>query len=117
MNKLFILICTILLFVSCAYDKEDLLYPGAAFDCNLSPSKFNTDIKPIMLASCATAGCHNVADAAAGVVLETYDQVNAFADRINQRAVVEKTMPVAGPLSNTEIDKISCWINQGTPNN
>jgi uncharacterized membrane protein len=106
------------LFSSCYYDKEDLLYPNSnqAVDCATIGAKFAADIQPIINAQCATAGCHN-ASAAGGVTLMTYAQISAAKDRINARAVVQKTMPTSGPLSTTEINKIKCWIDGGALNN
>ena len=100
----------------CYYDKEEILYPAAATDCSTVNATF-TGVKSIITSKCATAGCHNAATAAGGTVLETYDQVKAKADRINQRAIVDKTMPPSTPLSTSEVAILKCWISSGTPNN
>jgi uncharacterized membrane protein len=112
----------VLLFLTivggCYYDKEELLYPGSGkVDCTTASAKFSTDVKPIMQNKCATAGCHNTAGAAGGVILETFAQISGKAARINQRCVVEKTMPPAAPLTPSEIASLKCWIDSGAPNN
>ena len=102
--------------VGCYYDKEELLYPSTAIDCTSVNATF-TSVKSIIAAKCATAGCHNAASSAGGAVLETYDQIKAKADRINQRAVIDKTMPSDKPLSANEMAALKCWLSSGTPNN
>jgi uncharacterized membrane protein len=101
---------------SCYYDKEDLLY-GSNVDCSSVDSKFSTAINPLMQSKCAYSGCHDAGTAEAGVVLENHTQVAATAGRINQRCIIEKTMPPGSPLTSTEIAALQCWINAGSPNN
>lgn len=113
---LFFFIVLIFLGEGCYYDKEELLYPATATDCSTVNATF-TSVKSIITSKCATAGCHNAATGAGGTILETYDQVKAKADRINQRAIVDKTMPPSAPLSSGEVAILKCWINSGTPNN
>jgi uncharacterized membrane protein len=101
---------------SCYYDKEDLLY-GSNVDCSTIDSKYSTAISPLMQSKCSYSGCHDAGTAAAGVVLENHTQVAASAGRINQRCIVDKSMPPGTPLSSNEISALQCWINGGTPNN
>jgi uncharacterized membrane protein len=51
------------------------------------------------------------------LVLESYTQVANSAGGINQRCIIEKTMPPSNPLTPNEIAILTCWINAGTPNN
>ncbi len=106
------------LMAGCYYDKEELLYPGSntAVDCSTLSAKFSADVSPIISSQCATTGCHD-ATASGGIVLQTYSQVAAAKDRIQTRALTEKTMPPSGPLTNQQINAIQCWINSGAPNN
>ena len=108
-----------LAFTSCYYDKEELLYPGstAAVDCSTVPATFSTEVLPLFTTRCALSGCHNAASASGGLVLDSYTQANAKKDRINIRAVVEKSMPPTGPLAPAEAAKIKCWIDGGALNN
>lgn len=103
-----------MLTAGCYYDKEELLYPGSSIDCSTVAATY-TKVQAIMTSKCNT--CHSARSAAGGVVLETYDQVKAHADRINQRAIVEKTMPPTTALATEEIAILKCWISSGTPNN
>jgi uncharacterized membrane protein len=100
----------------CYYDKAELLYPGSTVDCATVSATF-VKVQAILKNKCNTAGCHNAGSAAGGTVLETYDQAKAKAARINQRVIVEKTMPPAAALSSEETAIIKCWISSGTPNN
>ena len=100
----------------CYYDKEELLYPGSRVDCSTLSATYSK-VQPILAAKCNTSGCHNARDAAGNTVLETYDQVKAKAGRINQRAIIDKTMPPGGALSAGDIAILQCWIASGTPNN
>ena len=115
------IICTVLsiIFISgCYYDKEDLLYPATgSANCTAIPSKFSVEIKTIMQNKCATSGCHDANTAAGSVTLVTYAQISAAAGRINQRCIIDKTMPPGTPLTNAEISALKCWINSGTPDN
>jgi uncharacterized membrane protein len=103
----------------CYYDKEELLYSGrtAAVNCTTVSAKFAADVKPIISTKCATAGCHNAAGSAGGSILETYAQISAQSARVNQRCVIDKTMPTSGPLSPAEISIIKCWVESGALNN
>jgi uncharacterized membrane protein len=114
----FINLFCIFLFPGCYYDNADSLYPGSnqPVNCATVPAKFGADISPLITAKCATAGCHNTT-AAGGIILQNYTQISAAKNRINVRAVVEKSMPSSGPLSITEINSIKCWIESGAPNN
>ena len=114
-HRLLILI-TLLIFVGCYYDKEELLYPSDTIDCTAVNATF-TSVQPIIAMKCATAACHNAASAAGGTVLETYDQIKAKANRINQRAIIDKTMPSDKPLHANEMAALKCWISSGAPNN
>src|ERR1041384_1803342 len=88
-----------MLTAGCYYDKEELLYPGGSVDCSTVAGTY-TKVQAIMTSRCNT--CHSARSAAGGVVLETYDQVKAKADRINQRAIIEKTMPPTTALTTDE---------------
>jgi uncharacterized membrane protein len=100
----------------CYYDKAELLYPGGTVDCSTVQATFSK-VQSVIANKCNTSGCHNARNAAGGTVLETYDQVKAKAGRINQRAIVEKTMPPGAALSTEDIAILQCWITSGTPNN
>jgi uncharacterized membrane protein len=109
---------SVLMLSGCYYDKEEILYPGSGtVDCTTVPAGFAADVRPLIQSKCAISGCHNAAGASGGVVLENYSQISGKKDRINARAVVERSMPPTGPLTNAEAAKIKCWIDAGGLNN
>jgi uncharacterized membrane protein len=102
----------------CYYDHEETLYhKSATVDCTTINAKFSTDVAPIISGKCATSGCHDAASSAGGTVLTNYAQISAKAARINQRCIIDKTMPPGSPLTTTEVGILQCWINSGAPNN
>lgn len=108
----------VVLATGCYYDKEELLYPGSnqPVDCTTVAAKFNADVLPLITTKCATSNCHD-ASAAGGRIFQTYAQISGAKDRINTRAVVEKSMPQTGPLLPAEVNILKCWIESGAPNN
>ncbi len=88
----------LIVMTGCYYDKEELLYPNSKVDCSTVSGTF-VKVQTIVAGKCNTSGCHNTRDAAGGTVLETYEQIKAKASRINQRAIVERSMPPGAPLS------------------
>lgn len=113
-----LLLCVTVSSSSCYNDKEELLYPGSTTpaDCATVPAKFSADIFPLMSSKCAISGCHD-ATASGGVTFQNYNQINSKKDRINVRAVIEKSMPPTGPLPPGDISKLKCWLDAGAPNN
>jgi hypothetical protein len=74
-----------------------------------------SDIKPIIEANCATSGCH------VGAGLPDFRNsativANASNIRLNTQ---NKTMPPpgSGTLTDEQIQKIACWVNDGALNN
>jgi len=105
-------------FTGCYYDNAELLYGETkVVNCTTISAKFNADVNPIIQTKCATSGCHDAATGSGGAILVTYTQIAALSVRINQRCVVEQTMPETGPLPPAEIAIIKCWIDSGSPNN
>ncbi|MFT3682143.1 MAG: hypothetical protein QM791_17850 [Ferruginibacter sp.] len=115
---LFIMIITAgTLYTSCTYDKQELLEPGPPVGaCDTIPAKFSADINPIIQSRCATYECHDLTNSG-GYTFFEYADVKGALEAIQQQVIVQKTMPQDGPLSQTDIDKIKCWIEDGAPNN
>jgi hypothetical protein len=112
--KLFIILTVFFTFVfSCNKDKT--VEPACTQEYS-----FVQDVNPIILSTCATAGCHNAADAANDMIFESYDAVFqnrvAIQNAIKQQAGVTP-MPIGSQLSSLQIQTISCWIDQGAQNN
>lgn len=115
MSRVIVFCVSILFLSSCYYDNREELYPVDPNACVTDNLVYNGQMDVIFNTSCALSGCH-----VAGVQLldlSTYEGVNANLERIKVRAVIEKTMPQAGPLSTCDQDKISQWIADGALEN
>jgi hypothetical protein len=103
----------VVFFNSCTKDKT------TSFACTEDIS-FASDVQPILINSCATAGCHNSISAANNMIFENYDAVYThrvlIVKSIRHEAGVTP-MPIGPQLSSELIRKISCWVEQGAPNN
>lgn len=92
--------------------------PGAVDSC--ANIKFSVNIKPIIDANCATSGCHTPGGSGPGDFTSFPDislkvQSGAFKARVIDG--VPGFMPATGRLAQADIDKITCWLNAGAPNN
>lgn len=75
--------------------------------------KYSVDIQPLLSARCA--GCHS-----ASPNFAVYADTKAKVDdgTFKNRVITLKDMPLGGPaLSQSELDKIQCWLDKGAPNN
>ncbi len=84
-----------------------------------SPATF-TEVNAIIQERCVT--CHSAAPtddiikvAPNGIAFDSKEMILRMSERINQRAVVTKTMPQANKTGMTEEERavISCWIENG----
>lgn len=118
MSKLkFVCIVSLALLSITACDPEP--DPVGCDDMNMT---YNDDIKELLDMSCAFSGCHD--DNATMTIgsLSTYDNAVAFVGfgRILGAINHDETfsaMPAGGAskLSDCNIDKITNWVNNGTP--
>ncbi len=114
-----LILCIGTFAISCGDDENP--EPGDIDCTGLTPS-FMNDIKPIVDATCALAGCH-VANFNSGDFTD-YDGLKEKVDNgsVNQRVLQDMDMPPSntnGPteLTEEEIRLIHCWIEIGAPNN
>ena len=96
---------------SCYKDKEDLLYPNSR-DCS-NPSvqkgaKF-TAVESIIQSNCVS--CHSANGTSPN--LSTPCTIVDNWSNINNACVVNQTMPQSGPLSSTDQQAITDWVNAG----
>lgn len=107
-----------LVYSSCYYDKEDLLYAGSK--CDTSNIKFSVQITTILNSSCIT--CHGgTAANGGGIKLGTYADVKTYADNGLLLNAVNRSidpMPKGGPrLSDCRIAEIRTWVRNKAPQN
>lgn len=98
--------------------------------CDPNLIYFQTDILPLLNSNCAFSGCHDVASAEDGVILDSYENVMATADvepfnlddseiyEVLVHTDIDERMPPAptAALSQNQIQQIAEWILQGAKN-
>jgi len=115
--KLLAVCAAIFLIQSCAYD--ELPEPVEPGPCD-EPVSYSAQVQPIVNTSCAISGCHNgdLGPDKNWTVFDTFQGKSAeVKDRINRPAGTPGHMPAAGAITPDEIQKITCWVDQGSQNN
>ena len=105
----------------CTFDKAD--FPEGISYCDTADVSFSNDLIPLFESSCATmqgpgTGCHDA-------WIFEHNNVKVYAENgtLEKVVAVEKRMPPPDnsfdipPLTNIEIEMITCWIKQGADNN
>lgn len=113
-GRLIIFLFIAMAFSSCYYDVEEELYPQRN-NCDTTAVTYATKIAPIISQNCALSGCHVAG--AQQPDLSDYNKLNANLPRVNERAVISKTMPPTGPLDKCDVEALETWISSGAPNN
>ncbi|MBL7862631.1 MAG: hypothetical protein JNJ65_15805 [Cyclobacteriaceae bacterium] len=81
----------------------------------LTGVRYATEIKPIFDANCNLSGCHGSGTGSRDWT--NFSNIRNRAAQIKARTV-NKSMPIGGfVLTQEEIDLISCWVDDGTPDN
>lgn len=79
----------------------------------LSGLSYVQDIQPILMNTCAVNGCHNGSQFPDLRVL-----VNVQNNKVNIRGFTQSGfMPLEGSLTQTEVDALACWIDDGALDN
>jgi uncharacterized membrane protein len=105
--------------LACGEKQNPLGSSEAEADCETMPVSYADTIAPMMAASCTVPGaCHSAATGAAGVTLETYDDVKLHAANSNKE-IQAQAMPIGNGVALTENDRkaFALWATCGTPNN
>jgi len=109
-------------------DTMDMDTTTMGIPCDPDIVYFQNDILPILLGSCAFSGCHDMATATDGVILDNYDDVINTADveafdlsdsklyEVITDDDPEEMMPPSEKLDNESINLIALWILQGAEN-
>ena len=129
-STFFLSILVSISLTSCYYDTEEELYPDSgSVVCDTISVSYATDIVPIMNSKCSYSGCHASINAAAGIALETYVEVQSYLDTDKARFLSSitwdgsvsfpKNMPqgASTKISDCNINTIRAWINAGYQNN
>ncbi|MEJ7645856.1 MAG: SprB repeat-containing protein [Chryseolinea sp.] len=67
------------------------------------------DIRPIITKSCTLSGCH---DGKTRIDLSVFGNAKTHAENIKSKTQ-DRSMPREGTLSQSEIDIIACWVDDG----
>lgn len=79
----------------------------------LSGVKFSTSISSIIASNCATGSCHG---GSVSPNLSGFENIKQNAAAIKNETQ-SKRMPKGGSITQSQIDAIACWVNDGAPNN
>ncbi|MBM3287056.1 MAG: hypothetical protein FJY88_06860 [Candidatus Eisenbacteria bacterium] len=105
-----ILIAAALLIPGCGDDGKKTTQPD---DNNNQTPTYTADIQPILQSGCS---CHYPGGQMyGGAPLDTYQRAFNLRSRVKARAGVERTMPPAGPLPQTQQNTIIAWVDAGAP--
>ncbi|MEJ7737091.1 MAG: hypothetical protein WKF97_06660 [Chitinophagaceae bacterium] len=80
-------------------------------NCLGTPGPLFTAVKNLVLQHCISCHNNNLASGAANFSVDC--NIVLRKDRIKSRSVDEGSMPPNGPLSQTDKNKITAWINAG----
>ncbi len=130
MKKILIAALSILALNSCYNDKYDKLYPTpVTTTCDTSTISYARDIVPILTANCTiNSSCHLGGASTSGYDMSTYDGIMANAAYPTQEVLINDingtpvsrrhAMPKGLPkIASCDINKLTKWVNAGTPNN
>ena len=103
-------------FFGCMNKKGELVVIKK--DCATLNVTYSATIQPIINTECAISGCH-VSGGTAPTDYATYAGIKISIDPgfLKDRTLTQKDMPPAGALADTTLQKISCWLDAGAPNN
>jgi len=114
LKLLFSALLVSVIFVACNKDDED--------PCDTTDVTYTNDVASILNASCAVSGCHvDGNEANAFFSLESYEQAKTAAGFGKMVGAISHedgftAMPYGSDkLEQCSIDKISAWIEDGTP--
>jgi hypothetical protein len=109
MNKTLLIVSLSFFFVSsCKKDKDqEKLTP----QCDGSSPTYQSTIKSIIDSKCASPNCHPG--------YSTYDgiQSDLLDGSFSREVLTDQTMPKNSSLSQDQLNKIQCWVNNGFPEN
>ena len=122
-GSIMVIITVMVLFSSCYYDKEELLYPGSANGTcsDTTASSYSKKVIPIFQQYCYS--CHSGSFPSGNILMGTYNADKAVAQSGKLYGSVSHAsgytpMPQSGgKLSGCQLAAIKQWIDGGMPNN
>ena len=109
---LFFILVAILCF-SCS--KDDKVTDVACDGSNLS---YNTGVSDIINSNCNASGCHNSGSPHGSFTSFSGLQGVVNNGTFNQRVLVNQDMPEgSATLTESQLNKLKCWVDNGFPEN
>src|SRR6185369_3069027 len=108
-----------ILFVACSKSSSNSINNpnnNNTVDCSGVPKSFSANIQPITSTRCAITGCHDAGSINGPGPLTTYQQIFNARSAIRS-AVATGLMPQGSSLTQSQINSILCWIDNGALNN
>jgi hypothetical protein len=132
MKKIIYLIATLAIFSTCKHQTTEVVTgPGNPIDTAhhdtiiILPSYdsvcFNTQILPLVMASCAQSGCHDATSRVEGLNLTSYEGINAMGANTLVIYITKTTGKVMPPkpqprMDTAGINLIKRWVKEGAKN-
>ncbi|MCB9234822.1 MAG: hypothetical protein H6581_24425 [Bacteroidia bacterium] len=85
--------------------------------CDGSTPTYTTEIQPIIESKCNGSGCHNAGSSAGDWT--TYAKLKPILNngRFESTVLVQQTMPLGSQLSQSQLNALQCWADNGFPEN
>ena len=118
MKKAILFVSLVLIFIgSCTFEKGDIPKKVDAFKCD-STVHYST-INNIVNNFCDGDACHGTTTTESIVLVDNYGNLKSEVDKgkLLERVITLKNMPAAGPIDDSLISRIHCWITEGGPHN
>jgi hypothetical protein len=108
--SLTIVIAAAIIFNAC---KKDNYKPV----CDGSNLTYNSGISAIISSSCLSSSCHGAGSSNPNFT--TYALLHPYLTngKFKTKVIDEKSMPKTGKLSNDQLNKIECWVENNYPEN
>jgi hypothetical protein len=112
---LFMIVAIAAITVSCDKKVGHLPLPEPEPISGCDSIKYSVDIQPILNANCIS--CHSTGNPNGDYTNYAGTNVKVSSGIFANRVLVAKDMPLGGSLSESDLGKIKCWIDNGAPNN
>lgn len=108
------LVFLFILSSGCSKDEEKTTETA----CDNSNLTYNSGVSSIINASCNASNCHNTGSPHGGFTSYSGLQPTFSNGSFNNRVLVSQDMPQgSATLSQDQLNKIKCWVDNGFPEN
>lgn len=104
-------LCLVIVFTAVSACKKDEKSDKLTPTCDGSSPTYQNTIKSIIDTKCATSNCHASYSSYSG--LRPALQNGSF----RREVLVDQTMPQGSSLTQDQLNKIQCWVNNDFPEN